>query len=1105
MTRAAQLTTKTAYSLLQSTIKIPQYVTIAKQLGYQQLGITDVDNLHGALEFMQACQKADIKGIVGLLLNYHSTETEQEHPIFLFAKNYAGYQQLMKLSSQKMITGTVTLESLDPTQQLIAILPTQNELSQLFSSDVPLATKRLNELQQYFGKDAFFYGVAPQEALMPEQVEWWTSQQVPPAAYQLIDSLHNEEAFAVNVLQRIKEGTHIDDLRQELQQLTDNSLVTANEQQEWYEAHFPEALQNTIAIADSCHLELPVHQKLLPHYPLENQTAREYLHELCFDLLPKRVPHFDEHYHERLTYELSVINKMGFDDYFLIIWDVMAFAHREQIVTGAGRGSAAGSLVAYVLSITDVDPIQYQLLFERFLNPERYTMPDIDLDIPDNRREEVLLYVKNKYGQEHVAQIATFGTMAAKMVLRDVGRVFGLSQSEANRWSRAIPNALKMTLDKAYKESKALRELVALNERNTRIYQVAKLLEGLPRHVSTHAAGVVISDNKLADIVPLQAGSEEIWLTQFTMNDVETVGLLKMDFLGLRNLSIIDDTLQGIRQLTKQSFTQKDISLDDKQTLALFQRGETAGVFQFESAGIRNVLRRLHPENIEDIAAVNALYRPGPMQNIDTFIRRKQGKEKITYPDVNLRPILENTYGIMVYQEQIMQVASQMAGFTLGQADILRRAISKKKKDVLDEERRHFVKGAQSKGYSEEKANEVYDYIERFADYGFNRSHAFAYSFVGFQMAYLKVHYPAPFFKALLQSVRHNPTKVKEYMNEAQKHHIQLLPPSINQSGYGFWLNSLTEIRFGLGTIKGVRRDFLSDILEERKTNGHYTSIDQFLVRLNQRNSKWLKEELITPLISVGAFDEIETNRQQVITQLEGKIQNVLYSGGSIELLGMMTLKDQTMPDYTLEEKLAMEEDLLGVYLSGHPVQQFSKIRQRKNVQDVAELVANQPVQVLLYIKNIREIRTKKGEQMAFLEGNDASGDISVTVFPTLYRHIRTNVALSQVLYIEGKAETSSFNGELQILASRIEQASQMEEKIADKTCYLRISAQEEKDVLPTLAKLLVEYTGNVPVILFFEGSHKKQLLDEKSWIVFTDKSETALKQLLGENNVVFR
>lgn len=1104
MTRAAQLTTTTAYSLLQSTIKIPQYVTLAKQLGYQQLGMTDSDNLHGALEFMQACQKEGMKGIVGLFLQYQSPITEQEHAIFLFAKNYAGYQQLMKLSSQKMITGAVSLESFKPMDDVIAVLPNENELTVLFSSDVQQATKRLQSFQEQFGNDDFFYGIAYQQPILPVQ-EWLASQRVAPAAYHLIDSLHKEEAFAVNILHRIKEGTQIEDLRQEIEQLTDHSLSAANQQQAWYAEHFPEAWQNTLKIADNCQLELPIHQTLLPHYPLDNQSADNYLRELCFRLLSERIPQADARYQERLEYELSVIHEMGFDDYFLIIWDVMAFAHREQIVTGAGRGSAAGSLVAYVLSITDVDPIQYQLLFERFLNPERYTMPDIDLDIPDNRREEVLLYVKNKYGQEHVAQIATFGTMAAKMVLRDVGRVFGLSQSEANRWSRAIPNALKMTLDKAYQESKALRELVELNERNTRIYQVAKTLEGLPRHVSTHAAGVVISDDKLVDLVPLQAGSEEIWLTQFTMNDVETVGLLKMDFLGLRNLSIIDDTLQGIRQLTKQAFTQKDISLDDEPTLALFQRGETAGVFQFESAGIRNVLRRLHPENIEDIAAVNALYRPGPMQNIDTFIRRKQGKEKITYPDEHLQPILENTYGIMVYQEQIMQVASQMAGFTLGQADILRRAISKKKKDVLDEERRHFVTGAMTNGYPEAKANEVYDYIERFADYGFNRSHAFAYSFVGFQMAYLKVHYPAPFFKALLQSVRHNPTKVKEYMNEAQKRDIQLLPPSINQSSYGFWLLSLTEIRFGLGTIKGVRRDFLADILEERKTNGRFASLDQFLVRLNQRNSKWLKEELIVPLISVGAFDEIEPNRQQAIHQLEGKIQNVLYSGGSMELLGMMALKDQTMPDYTLEEKLALEEELLGVYLSGHPVQQFSKIRQRKNIQDVAEVVSNQPAHVLLYIKNIREIRTKKGEQMAFFEGNDASGEISVTVFPALYRRIRSNVAINQVLYIEGKVETSSFNGELQILASRVEQANHIEETIADKTCYLRISAQEEPDVLPELAQILTEYTGNVPVILFFEATHKKQLLDEKSWIVYTDKSEMALKQLLGADNVVFR
>ena len=827
---------------------------------------------------------------------------------------------------------------------------------------------------------------------------------------------------------------------------------------------------------------------------------------MCLQLLPQRVAACDERYQQRLLYELSVLPEMGFDDYYLIIWDVMDFAHKQQIVTGAGRGSAAGSLVAYVLSITDVDPLAYNLLFERFLNPERYTMPDIDLDIPDNRREEVLLYVKEKYGQEHVAQIATFGTMAAKMVLRDVGRVFGLSQSEANRWSRAVPNALKMTLAKAYEESKTLRELVELNERNQRLFQVAKILEGLPRHVSTHAAGVVISDEKLSDLVPLQAGSEDIWLTQFTMNAVEAVGLLKMDFLGLRNLSIIDDTLQGIRQVSKQQVTQKDIPLDDPETLQLFQHGETAGVFQFESAGIRNVLRRLGPENIEDIAAVNALYRPGPMQNIDAFIRRKKGQEAIVYPDPTLQPILENTYGIIVYQEQIMQVASQMAGFSLGEADILRRAISKKKKAVLDDERRHFVAGAVKKGYPETKANEVYDYIERFADYGFNRSHAMAYSFVGFQMAYLKVHYPAPFFKALLQSVRHNSSKVKEYMNEADKRKIKLLPPSINKSGYGFWLASMQEIRFGLGNIKGVRRDFLADILEERKTSGPYTSLDQFLARISQRSSKWLKEELIKPLIAVGAFDELEKNRRQLIDQLERKIQNVLYSGGSLELLDMMTLKTQAVADYTLEEKLHLEEELLGVYLSGHPVQQFTKTRQRKNVQETAEVVVNQRTQLLLYLKNIREIRTKKGEQMAFLEGSDTSGELSVTVFPALYRQIRGKIGLNKVIYLEGKVERSTFNGELQVLAQRIEPAEEVEQTIADETCYLRIPSQmDETLILGQLFKQIKQHPGNVPVILFFEKDRRKQLLDEKNWLAHTAELETQLTQIFGSENVVFK
>ena len=1103
----SQLTTMTSYSLLQSTIKIPQYVQKAKELGYHRLGMTDKNNLYGVIEFVQACQKQGIQPIIGLALTYFSNTTEKEHEIYLFAKNLAGYQTLMQLSTKKMLEQPIVLEEFTINEHLFALLPEENELGALWQDNPVLAQQRVKELQRLFGARNLFYGVAYKRHRLDELAMWFASQQVFSAAYQPITSLQSEESFAVRVLDHLKNGTQIDDLREELQpQTVATHLLPATEQVAWFMEHYPEALQGMESIASQCHFELPMHQTLLPHYPLENQTAAVYLKNLCLQLLPQRVTNVDDRYQQRLEYELSIINQMGFDDYFLIVWDVMAYVHEQKIVTGAGRGSAAGSLVAYVLSITDVDPIQYDLLFERFLNPERYTMPDIDLDIPDNRREEVLLYVKNKYGQEHVAQIATFGTMAAKMVLRDVGRVFGLSQSEANRWSKAIPNTLKITLEQALRESKTLRELVDFNERNKRLFQVACVLEGLPRHVSTHAAGVVISDEPLSNFVPLQAGSEEIWLTQFTMNDVEAVGLLKMDFLGLRNLSIIDDTLQGIRQLLKQEVTQKDIPLDDVQTMQLFRRGETAGIFQFESAGIRNVLRRLQPESIEDIAAVNALYRPGPMQNIDAFIQRKHGKEKISYPVPELEPILQNTYGIMVYQEQIMQVASRMAGFSLGQADILRRAISKKKKDVLDEERRHFVSGAVQNGYTEDKAGEVYDYIERFADYGFNRSHAFAYSVVGFQMGYLKVHYPAAFFRALLQSVRNNATKVREYMNEAQKRHIRLSAPSINYSSYGFWLVSLEEIRFGLGTIKGVRRDFLAEVIAERKENGLYTSFDQFLARLSQRHTKWLKAELIEPLIYVGAFDEITPNRRQLIAQLDGKIQNVLYSGGSMELLGLMELKEQEIADYTLEERLEFEADLLGVYLSGHPVQQFSKTKQWRNTQDVTAIVAEQPTRLLVYVKNIREIRTKKGEQMAFVDGNDASGEVSITMFPTLYRQVRGTFGLNQVIYVEGKVEKSKFNGELQVLAQRVELAEVVEQSFADETCYLRIATDADDQLqLRQLAEVIKYAPGNVPIVLFFEKDRRKQVLDEKRWLAHSEEVEKKLQEIFGQKNVIFK
>lgn len=1093
-----QLYTISSYSLLQSTLQVPRLVQEAKKQGYQTIGLCDRNVLAGAAEFYQVCQKEGMQAIIGLHLDYFSDVQGNENELLLFAKNLAGYQKLIQLSSEKMITGQVTLEKFGKLTDLIGIFPERNEPIYLKESQ-EIAEERLKEIKELFEAGNLYYGISPQFPLEEELVDWWQKNGIPPCGIYRVNTAEEDELPAITVMEHIKNGTQLEDF----QQITVASQNSCLQPVAELTAHFSEeAVENAIRVGEACQWTFPLHQTLLPHYPVE-QPSGEFLKELCWERLPQRVETPDDRYQQRLTYELSVIHQMGFDDYFLIVWDVMDFAHQQKIVTGAGRGSAAGSLVAYVLGITDVDPIRYQLLFERFLNPERYTMPDIDLDIPDNRREEVLHYVQEKYGKFQVAQIATFGTMAAKMVLRDVGRVFGLSQSEANRWSKAVPNALKMTLNRAYQESAKLRELVESSEKNSRMFQIAQLLEGLPRHVSTHAAGVVISDQNLLNFIPLQEGSEGILLTQFTMNDVEAVGLLKMDFLGLRNLSIIDNTLQGIQRITGKQFSQKNIPLDDMATLHLFQRGDTAGVFQFESAGIRNVLRRLEPESIEDIAAVNALYRPGPMQNIDAFIKRKKGLEKVYYPDESLRPILANTYGIMVYQEQIMQVASKLAGFTLGQADILRRAISKKKKTILDEERRHFVDGAMKNGHDKKTADNVYDYIERFANYGFNRSHAFAYSFVGFQMAYLKVHYPGPFFAALLHSVRHNPTKVKEYLNEAKKRKIQILPPSINRSSYSFQLQSLTVIRFGLSSLKGSRRDFVTEILQERKKNGPFTSFDQFLTRIDR---KWLKEEVLRPLIEIGAFDELEPHRRQLASEITGKIQNVQYSGGSLDLLDVMTLKAHEVQEYQLEEKLALEEKYLGVYLSGHPAEQFTRVQRAKGVRNVTEILPNQKIHLLLYLREIREIRTKRGEQMAFIEGNDASGEVSVTIFPELYRQIRGIISENAVVYVEGKAEVSKYNGEIQVIADKVELAATIEAAIPQVTCYLRITAEkEEPDRLNQLYRLIQENIGPIPVVLYYAASEKKRILNEEYWVTDKPLFKKQLGELLGTENVVFK
>lgn len=1105
-----QLQVKSAYSLLQSTLSVEALVLSAKEKGYQALALTDQNVLYGAVDFYKLCQKNGIKPIIGLTLEMSGlVQTEQTFSLVLLAETNQGYQNLISLSTKKMLSPEepFSVKELEPyTKGLIALTPGETgEMEHLLLTE-RFAEARLVAVkyQELFSSKQFFVGVQLHEDLLSIKdrlIRLAEELALETVALNDVRYLNSEDAFSLKVLRLIDKGEQLTNQEGALFG-TRNLSERKKMEQRFSEAGLGKAAQNTDEIAERINTDIPLQQRLLPKYPTGNGEATStFLEKLCQEGLQKRVPNADNRYLERLKYELNVIKKMGFEDYFLIVWDVMAYAHRAKIATGAGRGSAAGSLVSFVLEITDVDPIRYNLLFERFLNEERYNMPDIDLDFPDNRRDEVLQYVKNKYGQEHVAQIITFGTLAAKMALRDTARVFGLNQEESNQWSKAIPSQLGIALEEAYEKSSALQQLVNKNEQNQLMFATAKKIEGLPRHTSTHAAGVVISDQKLESIIPLQEGSSTIALTQYPMGNVEEIGLLKMDFLGLKNLTILGDALNIVQKDTGKRLQTQDIPMDDPQTLNLFQQADTVGIFQFESAGIKNVLRRLHPESIEDIAAVNALYRPGPMEQIDVFVKRKKGELPIEYPHESLKEILEVTYGVMVYQEQVMQVASKMAGYSLGQADILRRAIGKKKKELIDAERTHFVEGAMNQGYAEQDAKKVYDYIERFANYGFNRSHSIAYSFIGYQLAYIKVHYPQAFYIALLNSALHNTTKMKDYLLEAKKRKIPVYNPDINQS-YSHFTKKDSGILFGLASIKGLRRDYVSEIIQQRKNEGQYKDFVHFLRRVD---SKWLKEEFILPLVYVGAFDTFQYSRGVLLHSLENILTSVKLSGNNVGLFDVLQPKYEEAPDLTLEEKLEAENTYLGIYLSGHPTEKYDDLRKLKQVAYIKDLTNDQTAKLIGQVKEIKKITTKKGEPMAFVIISDTSGDISLTLFPKVYRKYIHSIEKNNVLYVEGKAEARAGQG-LQILVHQIQEAEKLEESRETKKCFIRIEeTNDDHSILNRLKEHLVHYQGTIPVILYYVKTNKKLVLQEEFWVKNSPELVKAVDELLGKGNLVIK
>lgn len=1097
------------YSLLQSTNRIDELVQTAQQRGYTALALTDKNVMYGTVAFYNACQRVGIKPLLGLTLTAQGVVTQGPGMDWvLIARDFTGYQQLMQLTTAYQV-GQQPVDLAQQTANLShldVIAPLNSEIHQLLSAgDVPAAVQAVQQVQRW-APDHVYLGIAPEVAATQQAQLRTVAQQThaPLIAVNPVEYLNREDHFAVTVLRAIAAGTTIDDPATAQQTLGAHWLRPAAEQAARYTGDLAVAASATAQLAAATDVTLKFQQPQLPHFPTPaGKSSQAYLRELCTQGLQRRLqalPNADPAaYQQRLDHELGVIHRMGFDDYFLIVWDVMNFAHRARIQTGPGRGSAAGSLVAYVLAITEVDPLTYHLLFERFLNEERAQMPDIDLDIPDDRRGEVLQYVHDKYGHTRVAQIITFGTLAAKAALRDVGRVLGVSPYEMSDWSAAIPNQLHVTLKAAYEQSQRLRNLVADSDRNRLLFTTAQALEGLPRNYSTHAAGIVLSQGDLTDLVPLQPGSEDLLMTQYPKDTVEAVGLLKMDFLGLRNLSILANALRLVKAQTGQALDLNAIDLNDPATLKLFAQGETNGVFQFESAGIKRVLRQLQPDSFELVAAVNALYRPGPMENIDTFVKRKRGQEPVSYPAAALEPILGPTYGILVYQEQVMQVASVMGGFTLGQADLLRRAMSKKKKQTMDAMQRQFVSGAQKLGYDQAVAQRVFTYMDRFANYGFNRSHAVAYSKLAFQLAYLKAHYPGPFYAALLNSVINVPTKTKLYLTEAKRHGVTILPPDINRSTAYFNLRQ-TAIIFGLSSIKGVRRDFLRDVLADRRENGPYQNLHQFLERIDP---KYRKADLLDALVYAGAFDHFGYNRAELIAAIPEFLSSVELSGSNVELFAALAPKVKPRADLDLMTKLTKEEAVLGAYLSGHPVEQYRDLATRLHAQPISELSTVNRVCLVAYVTAIRTIRTKRGEPMAFLTVSDESAEVRVTVFPNQYRRAADWLKTDQVVVLRGKVERDRG---LQVVADQLEMAPAPTTLPAGDRWFVRVDGDHDsRAIAQSLAQFLTQHPGPVPVIVYQPQTDQKRVLPQQQWLPADERLQPLLEQLMGTGNVVFK
>lgn len=1010
-----------SFTLLESPTKVKDLAENAKKKGYSALALTDVNITYGLVNFYKAAKETGIKPLLGMQLRINGLiDQANKYDLIVIAKDDQGYKNILRLSSAvNLLTENGEKENVLELEELkkylghlVIITPSNlhSELKMLQTNNPNMGANYVRILKDAVPTSSLVYLGVYADQGQQEYINYLrslaTQFELSLAAVEDGQYLNRNEQFLRRTLQAIKSNTHLENVEQLAKQAGSHYLKTSEELQVNYRKfEIEDALENAEKIGQLCNAKITFQDPQLPKFKQNKfPTSKEYLHSLAQNGLAKRFKgQIPERYQKRLDYELKVINEMGFDDYFLIVWDVMNFAHSVHITTGPGRGSAAGSLVSYALRITEVDPLEYNLLFERFLNPARQQMPDIDLDIPDNRRDEVIKYMFEKYGMNHAAQILTFGTLAAKQVLKDVCRVFGLNKVETYRWLDAIPHAKgKITLAEAYQKSKELQLLVNTNTFSKILFATAEHLENLPRHYSIHAAGLVITDDSLAEIVGLQAGPLGIPVTQQTKLNVESLGLLKIDFLGLRNLTILGNIIAALKSEGVE-IDPNQIPLNDQETLALFQRGDTDAVFQFESDGIKRVLEQLHPDSFEDIVAVNALYRPGPMNNIGHFINRKHGKERVQYPDPSLKKILGPTYGVLVYQEQVMQTAQVLAGFSLGEADLLRRAMSKKNADVIQKEREKFIQGAVKLGRRKEVAEQVYDYIAQFANYGFNRSHAVAYSKIAFWLAYFKVHYPGAFYLSLLNSNIGNRNKIAQYLMQAQEAGLKTLPPDIENSQADFSLEN-GKILVGLKAIRGLRSDLLKQILEIKRP---IKSMTDFLWKID---NNLLSADAIANLIKAGAFDRLAPNRNELLKINKDLVESVKMAGSNLSLFETLEpkIEEEKMP--TAAEKSAMEVEAMGFSTGINPIIAVQKYARKYNAKRLQAFESNEQGIAVGKLMRIKQITTKKGDNMAFAVFSDSSGDKDFTIFPQVWEKVEENLKIGDIYLLQVKTQSDRFS-----------------------------------------------------------------------------------------------